>query len=576
MPLNPYTDFEPDPRGLHEPTVYEKTELMEDVAEMESRRIESLKLYEPSAFQERLHTCTMKECLLQAGNQVGKSLAAFVEDARALTGQDPYNKYPKENGIALALGFDESHIGLVIHKYLFRAGAFKIIRDKETKKWRAWKPWLPDDVARESETKPAPPLIPKRFIKKIAWLKKGKNIFDSVEFHNGWILYARSSKAAPMAGIQLDLAHIDEDIDRADWYDEIVARLTMRKGKLRWSALPLSRNDALVNLVQRSDEEADNPDSSTVVIKASIFDNPYMPAESREENIKRWKAKGEDEYRKRALGELVTDSYLMYPTFSTHVHDVMKDDETATTVQKIMVECKGIPPRDWCRYMVVDPGHTVCAVTFWAVPPPEIGKQKVCYDELYLQRCDAAILGYQVKPKVHDYTFQSFIIDAHGGQLREIGSGVHPMRQYSKVFEERGIASVETGHGFRMGSDDVSGRVMVLRDWFAVKEDGTTTFLINPKTCPNTCKEFTRFKKKMVQGIVSDEGNRRGGSHAVETCEYAAAHGLKYVRPVTRVIQETYADRRNRERRMRIAQRRAKVVGFAQDYISLGPQGVSS
>lgn len=575
MPLNPYTDFEPDPRAP-EPTVYEREEYKEDIAELEGRRLESLKLYEPSPFQERFHSCMKKECLLQAGNQVGKSLAFFVELARAFTGQDPYNKYPKENGIALALGFDESHIGLVIHKYLFRAGAFKIIRDKETRKWRSWKPWLPDDMARESETKLAPPLIPKRFVKKFAWLKRNKNIFDSVEGHSGWMLYARSSKAAPMQGNRLDFGGIDEDMDRADWYDEIVARLTMRKGKLRWSALPHSRNDALVNLAQRAEEEADNPESSTVVIRATIFDNPYMPAESRDENIKRWKAKGEDEYRKRALGELVTDSYLMYPTFSTHVHDAMRDDETATPVQRAMVEGSGIPPRDWCRYMVVDPGHTVCAVTFWAVPPPEIGRQKVCYDELYLQRCDAAMLGVQVKPKVHGYNFQSFIIDAHGGQLREIGSGVHPMRQYSKVFEERNIASVETGHGFRMGSDDISGRVMVLRDWLGVKEDGTTTFLIHTKNCPNTCKEFSRFKKKMVQGIVSDEGNRRGSSHAVETVEYAAAHGLKYVRPVTTVVREDYAARRNRERNMRNAQRRAKVVGFAQNTISLGPQGVGS
>lgn len=575
MPLNPYTDFEPDNR-LADVTVYEKTELLEDTAELEGRRLESLKLYEPTPIQDRFHRSNKKECLLQAGNQFGKSLCAFVETARAVTGQDPYNKYPKENGVAACVGFKEDHIGIVIHKYLFRAGAFKIIRDKATGKWRSWKPWEPDDKAREKECKPAPPLIPKRFIKKIVWLKRGKHIFDFVEFHNGWVLYARSSKSEPMQGNQLDLAHIDEDLERAEWYSELIARLTMRQGKLRWSALPHSKNDALVNLSQRAEEETDDPNAQSELIRATIFDNPYMPPEERDRNIKIWKAEGEDVYRMRALGELVTDSYLMYPTFSTQVHDVMRDDETATKVQKIMVECNGIPPRDWCRYMVVDPGHTVCAATFWAVPPPEIGDQKVCYDELYIQRCDAAILGLQVQPKVHGYTFQSFIIDAHGGQLREIGSGVHPMRQYSKVFEERKIASVDTGHGFRMGSDDVSGRVMVLRDWLGVKEDGTTRMLINPRTCPNTCKEFIRFKKKMVQGIVQDEGNRKGGSHAVETCEYAAANGLKYVRPVTRVVQEDYAARRNRERKMRIAQRRAKVVGFAQDYISLGPQGVSS
>ena len=80
-------------------TEHQKEEIREIVAEQLRRKCEALRLYEPLPFQERYHASGAKEVLIQAGNQVGKSLAAFVEDARAATGQDPHGKYPKEDGI---------------------------------------------------------------------------------------------------------------------------------------------------------------------------------------------------------------------------------------------------------------------------------------------------------------------------------------------------------------------------------------------------------------------------------------------------------------------------------------------
>ena len=574
-------------------TQHEREELSELLAERATRKIESLKLYEPTPFQQRFHECMLKERLVQAGNRVGKSLSCFVEVARAVTGQDPLNKYPKENGIAILLGYDEQHIGTVMHKYLFRSGAFRIIRDKETKKWRVYKPWNPEDAARKEEAKPAPPLIPKRYIKKIAWLKRKTNVFSEVEFVNGWIMYARSSKGQALQGIDCDLAHIDEDIERPEWYDELVARLTMRSGKLIWSALPLAKNDALVNLVDRAakhkireaNEAIDSsiPDDkkfkcSTEVFRATIFDNPFMPEKEREENIARWKATSEDEYRKRALGDLVTDSYLMYPTFSHDIHEAMNERETAAEVQKVLVEHKGVPPADWCRYMVVDPGHTVCAVTFWAVPPPKLGDYAVAYDELYIERCDAEMFGDAVQGKIRDDTFEEFVIDAHGGRLREIGSGETPKQRYEAQLRKRGIASVKTGHSFRHGSDDVKGRETILREWLVVRKDGTPKLLVVTKKCPNLCFEFGRFKKKTsALGIVTDDGDRRRYSHAVETAEYAVAHGMPYRKPPTRVVSEPWIQRYLREREYRRAASAAKGWGITPaPHISLGPQGVSS
>lgn len=542
-------------------------------AERARRDCEGLRLYEPLPFQERYHGCESKECLIQAGNQVGKSLAAFVEDARAATGQDPYGKYPKENGTMVCLGMDEGHIGRTIHKYLFRAGAYKIIRDRISGKWRAWKPWLEADWEHKAEAKPAPPLIPPRYIKQFAWKKRAQHVFEICELHNGWTIYAMGSKGDPSQGFQADLVHIDEDLERSEWYDEMIARLSMRDGKLRWSALPHSKNDALVNLVERAEDEEGEDKPSTVVIRATIFDNPFMPEQVKQENIKRWKARGEDEFRKRALGEMVTDSVLMYPTFSKDAHTAIKFEEPRNKVQEYLTKNNGIPPNDWCRYMVVDPGHSVCAVTFYATPPPSWGDHVVVYDELYIQHCTASKFAENVASKKGDQQFEAFIIDAHGGRIRDISTGVLPRVQYSKELELRDIRSHSTGFGFLNGSDDIAGREMKLRQWLSIKSSGYPKILVVTQRCPNLVKEFNRFKKKTINGFITDQGNRRGPCHAIETLEYAVAHGLKYVKPKTKVVRSGIVQTILDGRKRRSSQRKARDRGVSSNHISLGPTG---
>ena len=555
-------------------TQRQRDELRDMVAEKMRRECEALRLYEPLPFQDRYHQCKNKEVLIQAGNQVGKSLAAFVEDARAATGQDPYDKYPKENGIMVCLGMDEGHIGRTIHKYLFRAGSFKIIRDHATGEWRAWKPWIEEDWDKRSEAKLAPPLIPSRYIKNFAWKKRAQHVFEICELHNGWTIYAMGSKGDPAQGFQADLVHIDEDLEKPEWYGEMVARLSMREGKLRWSALPHAKNDALVNLCERAEDEAKEEKPSTVVIRATIFDNPFMPEQVKQENIKRWKAQGDDEFRKRALGEMVTDSVLMYPNFSKDTHNAIKFEEPRNSVQEYLAEHSGVPGKDWCRYMVVDPGHVVCAATFLAVPPPDkFGEHVVCYDELYIQQCTAAIFAEGAKIKVNNDNFEAFIIDAHGGRLRDLGSGTLPRIQYSRELEDRGVRSETTGSNFLSGSDDVAGRAMRLREWLTVGNRGVPKMLIVANRCPNLVKEFSRFKKKVVNGFITDEGNRRGACHAIETLEYAAANGLKYNAPRKKVVHRGVVQQILRDRSLRAASRRGRKGGGPQESITLGPQG---
>lgn len=602
MPRRPdASDIPIDSRIAVDASEHERQELLELLTESASRRIESLKLYEPLPFQEAYHSCRAKTCIMQKGNQVGGSLSGFVEVARAVTGQDPYDKYPKRDGTVAILVYGEKHIGRVVHQYLFRAGAFYIIRDEETHEWRVYRPWpkervfsgRPGDKHRSAEKKPAPPLIPQRYIKELAWEKKSEKIFSRVEFTTGWVLYAHNSAGDPSQaqGYQANLYHIDEDVATGGWLDEAIGRTMTREGLIRWTALPHAKTDDIVNVIAAAESDAGSENPTTVCVRATIFDNPFVSDESRADTIKQWKSKGEDVYRQRALGELTIDSVRMYPTFSKDLHNalvpVSEEDRKAeqegvlvrTKVQQILTDNQGVPPEDWCRYMIVDPGHQVAAVVFIAVPPPSLGDFVVQYDELYLLQCDAVKFGEAVEKKAKHFAFQEFIIDAHGGRLTDLGSGLKPREQYEKQLVKRGISSIARGPRFTSGSDEITGRENLLREWLMVRNDGTTKFLICSERCPNTCREMRNFKKKTVQHagqtVTLDEGNRRANTHTCECLEYAAAHGCKYVKPKGSRKASSWVDRVIAGREERARRRAAKSMGSGTTYRNLGPQGVS-
>ena len=57
---------------------------------------------------------------MRAANRAGKTLSAAIEFARAVTGQDPHNKYPKTAGRAMIVCKNEKQCGEVIFKKLFK------------------------------------------------------------------------------------------------------------------------------------------------------------------------------------------------------------------------------------------------------------------------------------------------------------------------------------------------------------------------------------------------------------------------------------------------------------------------
>ena len=463
----------------------------------------------------------------------GKSACTFIEDARAATGQDPHNKYAKEDGNLVIIGKNWQHIGMVVYPMLFKAGAFRIIKDSETGMWRAFNPALQGDIERKAQSKTAPPLIPPRMIKDMAWTQKNAGYLNKAELTNGWTIYCFSSEGEPPQGFQADLVHIDEDVNNERWIGEMQARLSDRKGRFVWSAMPWSKNDALLGLCERADkaeeEGVDNPIIKKFVLR--FLDNDHIDQEEKKKNLERWAALGPDELKMRAEGEFTTGSTLMYPTFNASVHMMGRSD----------LPDGQIPP-EWTRYVAIDPGHAVMATLFAAVPPDE--KFLLFYDELYIRNCNALIWGEQFCSKAQHQYIYAAIMDMHGGALRDLGSGRLPHELYSEELKKRNVKFALTGHQFLPGSDDIPSRTAMVRQMMHIRGDGTTKLKILEGGCPNLVRELKRYRKKTStvngQVYVTDEPQTRGEVHACQTAEYLCAYEPRYHRPPSQVGPEPW------------------------------------
>lgn len=535
-------------------TQHEQNRIREIHNELKSRELEALNIYRPSPQQELIHRCKASEILVIGGNRSGKSLCTFVEDARAVCNKDPYNKYP-EKGTLVIVGKDWRHIGLVCYQLLFKPGAFRIIKDEQTGDWRTFDP--SKDADRRGESVPAPPLIPERLVKSTSWVLKSANYIQSCELHTGWTIYFFSSEGDPVQGFQTDRCHIDEDINNENWVPEMQARIVDRKGVFTWSAMPHSTNNALLGLKERAEEQEQlHGDASQIRhFKLRFLDNQFLDEEEKKKSIERWASVGLDTLRQRAEGDFIVDSILMYPNFSMDIHGHSLSDLPGNQI-----------PREWTRYAVIDPGHTVTGVLFAAVTTDE--SMILVYDQLYIRQCNARIFGEQFEKKTRGRHFHAFIIDAHGARIRDIGSGRLPSEQYTEQLVERNIRSHVTGASFIAGCDDIPARTEATRQMLHIRPNGTPLLRVLRNSCPDLEREIKRYRKKVnyVSGIavVTDAPNTRGDCHLVQCMEYLCAYRPSYHKPPIQPEEEPWW--------VKVVERRKKMLAQEQgSFVNLGP-----
>lgn len=474
----------------------------------------------------------------------GKTCCAAVEVARAVTGNDPYNKYPKEGGRWFCVGKDLAHIGQVMWRKLGRAGAFKIIRDYNTDNWRSYRPWDPSDAARASSARSAPPLIPPRMIKEIAWENKKEGIPNVVRMHNGWEISFFSSLGKPPQGSDINGWWFDEEIVDGDWFPEMSARVLDHEGYGVWSATPQAGTDQLYELHKRSEQERETMGQPLVEeFLVLLNDNPHISEKAKREFAANL---SEEDYRVRVGGEFAITSARVYPEFHKTKH---------------VVPYFPIPP-EWTRYAVVDPGHQICAVLFAAVPPDE--KHVYLFDELYIRECNANLFGEHMARKTAHQTFQAFIIDAHMAIATQVGVGRTVEQQYQQALLENKVKSVSTGHGFIYGSDDITAGVLAVHDLLRLREDGTPKLQLLEGMCPNFIHEVERYNRKRDKFGVMDKPDQRRHSHCQDCCRYLALFRPRYVKPVK--VKQSVG---GAVKALRDKQKKRK--GDDGNYIKLGP-----
>ncbi len=485
--------------------------------ELARRRVEALHLYEPLPLVDKFHASRAKERLLRGSNRAGKTLGATVEAARALTGRDPYQKYPAADGRAFVVGRDGKHNGEVVYRKLFRNGPFKIIRDHRSGQWRAWRPWEGDDWDLRRLAKPAPPLIPERLIEEISWTDKRANEPNVVRLTTGWELNFFSSLGRPPQGSDIDLAWFDEEIVHPDWYPELAARLVDRDGLFMWSATPQAGTDQLYDLHLLAEDEEGQESPRVVEFYLRLADNPFITQQAKASLADKFRG-DPTQYAVRIEGEFAIISLRIFPQFSEHVHGYRYFP---------------IPP-EWTRYMAIDPGHQVAAALMVATPPPGAKAPGdfdcYIYDEVWLAGASADPFGAKVAERTAGQAFEAFLIDGHAGRQTEIGSGRNVEAQYAEAFKKYKLASAQTGSGFAWGFDDVEAGLERLRACLGVGRNGGPRLGYCRDTCPQFERTMKRYHYKKVGTEVTDKPSQKN-AHLIDCARYLFAHGCRYRKP---------------------------------------------
>lgn len=487
------------------------------LVELVERQTDSVQLYRELPAASEFHKSEAFIRLLRGSNRAGKTLTAAVEFARAATGSDPYKKYPERNGKAFVFGLDGKHIGLTVFPKVFQPGAFQIIRDPQTRAWRAYLPCL--DADRKHEAIPAPPLIPPRFIADIAWEEKKTKTPKSIYLVNGWELHFFSSFANMPQGQSIDLFWADEELGNEKLIAEAIARCAgdNRKGRGFWSCTPQAATAQLYELHEKAE---DDPDGDVQEYQLLIKDNPYIDDDIKQKLYNSWSP---EERRVRWDGEYAYGAVIVYPEFAEGVHGF---NPVAFGLEKSFQL-----PYDWPIYFSVDPGRQVCAVAFWTVPPPKVGDWYLMFDELYIEKCDADKFGRETSHKLKDRAAEAWWIDHQAGRTHDVASGQNVEEQYRQALIRHKVELRVPGAHPNWGSNDPAAGILAFRDLLRIKPDGRPRFYVYLPNCPHFLSEIKRYRwKKLPSGQVLDQVEKRH-DHLMDDCRYLAMARPRFVVP---------------------------------------------
>lgn len=493
------------------------------------------------------------EILIRGGNRSSKSMCAamlFASIARdkPITTWDgklieTRRQWQKGRPLVMwIIGLQLNHIGQTIYRLLFRAGAYKIIRDLKTDEFRAYRPWDPLDSCRLHEAKPSFPLIPASEIedKGWSWHQKAARQFESCRLKNGTEIWTFASTADVKQGDPVDVIWIDEAIANPDHYPEWQVRLPDVKGRIFWSSWPRRGNPALVRLTERAAEQKEEFDRGIrkkLNVEEFLFTFSGNPFIDDEEKLKIREGLTEEELRARDSGEYDLDNMKIYPWFDTSIHRAIgRIPEEDDAIGKLLRERKGIPPADWTHELTLDPGTAKPAILLCAIPPQELWDDGepylIPYKEFYKARQTANDLALEVSAfaRANFIQFNRFIIDGQAARITPMGFAGTIGDHYSKAFEKYGLFCSQSGQYFTPGSPDFSQRVMVVENWLRMRNSRPQLRIV-VENCKNLVWQMMHNQKHVSENRV-EEKEAKNQFNDVRVClEYWASRRPEFMLP---------------------------------------------
>lgn len=556
----------------------EATRRFVEVQEELDRRGRGLsRVYRPSKTQEEIHRSKASELIVRGGKRAGKSVAVSREFAARVTGEPviaddgtviplnwpaPNPGYPR---IYWIIGWSTDHIGQTIYRLLFepgQGGSYRVIKDLATGEWRTYNRADPADVARVKESKLAEPLIPERLLDgnydtAFAWEDKKAKHFSSVRLNNGATIFAYPSSARnPKQGDAVSGIWIDEDIQFPGHLKEWQDRLTDEEGWFMWSVWPHNKNEALLDLLTRAElaEMDENPQIQSVQLV--MTDNPFLSDKGKSESLGRMES--DEEVARRNRGDLLTDALSMYH-FNPSAHQIQRPIEGARVhydmpdshklLRDLWLHTNGFP-REWTRYLAIDPSNTRTAVHSWVIPPSEyngiyLGNVAIAEWELMARRFSAKLLAKTLATNQYmgSRNYEAFIMDQRAGRQTHAGREENTFLHYSAAFREEKLLSRQTSYSFLPGCDVPQTRFRAVRELMEPQPDnGLPSLLFVEERCLETKKEFGKYRKKSesrgegMDAVLDEPANPRLFD-AMASVEYFSA----YIEPMF-LIGQAYVD----------------------------------
>jgi hypothetical protein len=522
-------------------------------AKVAKQKLNALDLFRPTYYQEAVVTSDASEILVQGAPRSGKSvvvaamIAAYALN-RKITFADGSTHAVREPEwstrptVMWLVGLQLNHIGQTLHRLLCRAGAFDIVRDKQTGMWRAWQPGrIPGDSdIPVSERKPAPPFIPASEIVAETWENKAEFKFTSLRVTDGSMIYGFASTGDVKRGDPVNRIWIDEEIAFSSHYPEFQSRLSDRKGRIIWTSWPDAETPALLRLYRRACDQREEVEQGTrkkADVVNYIFRAANSPFTDEDEKRKRLEGWNESEQLARASGEFVTHTILAYPEFNRKYHVVDYGDKSPLN-DKVTAAMKALNwnvPHDWCVDLILDPGTSRPSLLWCAIPPREFWDENepyyIIFREMAVPRLDAREMAKRAKAADPHRHYMRFIGDSKAGLQTPPGFTWTIFDQYSKEFRAAGLRCQLTGDMFIRGETTWITRSLKLRRWMLGRNCGRPQLRIVPHTCPALVRQLEEVVKKVAKEDVKDALAEGQVHDQLDCLEYFAGFDPTFLTP---------------------------------------------